>query len=275
MSENLILIVTSEDMPISIPNVEEECIATPRSTFPPLAGPSNSAEAASEEYSALPEHSAISKHYDGDDYCLTGGTTDRSRSNSTHCSNGATSAETISDHIGQNAGSEVDSYVCASSIDNLNETLNLESYVIANHFKSLLRWAVDDDSKQSVAAGDFPFVSEDCKRDGKYGFLLQHSPCQCTLSWAREDSGKDSERESPSAEAKKSCSIGLLIDTRVKLYTITLSAPTLAEVKQRVAAVEHLIGVLEKMSHRMTLTGNYHTFPSLHFTPPPTLLHHP
>lgn len=253
ISDKSLIVVASEVSSSLNPN-EVECNAAPPNTFRHLSGPCAGNQ--SEGDFAYQGYSAVDQQFSMDDFILTGGTTDRSLSNSPHESTGATSAETVTSHSLQNAGSEVDSYGPETVLDCPSEVLNLESYVIANHFKSLLRWTVDDDSNQCLTSTDFPFVSDDTKTDGKYGFQLKHSSCLCTLSWAVEDSESELPKSGAEQDIKGRGAVCLLIDTRVKLYTITLSAPTMEEVRRRVVAFQRLIAVLEKMSHRMTLTGD-------------------
>jgi hypothetical protein len=136
-----------------------------------------------------------------------------------------------------------------------SDALTLESYVIANHFKSLLRWAVETDSKSLSESCEFPFIQTGAKTE-KHGLVLRQTTGGTSLSWGRgSDSDSFGAVEEKEDERAYPCAILLMIDTRLKTYSLTVQAPHAEEVSRRIKACEELIASLEKMSYRITLTG--------------------
>jgi hypothetical protein len=137
-----------------------------------------------------------------------------------------------------------------------SDTLTLESYVIANHFKSLLRWAVETDSKSLSESSEFPFIQTGTRKTEKHGLVLRQTTGGTSLSWGRgSDSDSFGAVEEKEDERAYPCAILLMIDTRLKTYSLTIQAPHSEEVSRRIKACEELIASLEKMSYRITLTG--------------------
>lgn len=138
----------------------------------------------------------------------------------------------------------------------VSETLILESYVIANHFKSLLRWAIETDSKSLSESSEFPFIHSGARSGEKHGLVLRQTTGGSSLSWGR---GSDTDTfgavEEKEDERVFPYAVLLMIDTRLKTYSVTIQAPDAAEVRERIRACVELIISLEKMSYRITLTG--------------------
>lgn len=138
----------------------------------------------------------------------------------------------------------------------VSKTLTLESYVIANHFKSLLKWAAETDSKSLSESCEFPFIHTGAKSNEKHGLVLRQAIGGTYLFWGK---GSDSDRsgavEEKDDEKDFPCAILLMIDTRLKTYSITIQTPDAEEVSRWIRSCEELIVSLEKMSYRITLTG--------------------
>lgn len=146
--------------------------------------------------------------------------------------------------------------------------LKIESYVIANHFKSLIRWTAELDLVSSPNENVFPFVLN-IGDDIRQAFTLQTDIGLSTLSWGGDnnnnntdqglnpcDNNQDNNQDVNLLDQDHGMSaITLLIDTRLKSYTLTVCAPCAFELEFRVAGCVELVKILGEMSHRMTLTG--------------------
>ena len=159
-----------------------------------------------------------------------------------------------------------------------SHVLEIDSYVIANHFKSLIRWTAELDLVSSPQESVFPFVLN-LGDDVRQAFTLQTDIGLSTLSWGGDSStnkhqsglnSRDSNHhddDGPSQDRGQSAII-LLIDTRLKSYTLTVCAPCTFELEFRVAGCVALVKTLAEMSHRMTLTGKtllHFLFPSFNY----------
>ena len=155
--------------------------------------------------------------------------------------------------------------------------LKIESYVIANHFKSLIRWTAELDLVSSPNENVFPFVLN-IGDDIRQAFTLQTDIGLSTLSWGGDNNNTDKHHQglNPCDNNQDSndvnlldqgmSAITLLIDTRLKSYTLTVCAPCAFELEFRVAGCVELVKILGEMSHRMTLTGKAFCISDL--TPP-------
>ena len=134
--------------------------------------------------------------------------------------------------------------------------LKIESYVIANHFKSLIRWTAELDLVSSPNENVFPFVLN-IGDDIRQAFTLQTDIGLSTLSWGGDNNNTDNNQDSNDVNLldQRMSAITLLIDTRLKSYTLTVCAPCAFELEFRVAGCVELVKILGEMSHRMTLTG--------------------
>lgn len=134
--------------------------------------------------------------------------------------------------------------------------LKIESYVIANHFKSLIRWTAELDLVSSPNENVFPFVLN-IGDDIRQAFTLQTDIGLSTLSWGGDNNNTDNNQDSNDVNLldQGMSAITLLIDTRLKSYTLTVCAPCAFELEFRVAGCVELVKILGEMSHRMTLTG--------------------
>ena len=141
--------------------------------------------------------------------------------------------------------------------------LKIESYVIANHFKSLIRWTAELDLVSSPNENVFPFVLN-IGDDIRQAFTLQTDIGLSTLSWGGDNNNKHHQGLNPCDnnqdvnlhdQDQGMSAITLLIDTRLKSYSLTVCAPCAFELEFRVAGCVELVKILGEMSHRMTLTG--------------------
>lgn len=148
-----------------------------------------------------------------------------------------------------------------------SHVLEIDSYVIANHFKSLIRWTAELDRVSSSNEAVFPFVLN-LGNDVRETFTLQTDIGLSTISWGETIhntsnnkhhnvlNSRDSNQEDDGGLLDQGVSaVTLLIDTRLKSYTLTIYAPSTFELEFRVAGCAALVKTLAEMSHRMTLTG--------------------
>jgi hypothetical protein len=148
-----------------------------------------------------------------------------------------------------------------------SHVLEIDSYVIANHFKSLIRWTAELDRVSSSNEDVFPFVLN-LGNDVRETFTLQTDIGLSTISWGETIhntsnnkhhnvlNSRDSNQDNDGGLLDQGASaVTLLIDTRLKSYTLTIYAPSTFELEFRVAGCAALVKTLAEMSHRMTLTG--------------------
>jgi hypothetical protein len=148
-----------------------------------------------------------------------------------------------------------------------SHVLEIDSYVIANHFKSLIRWTAELDRVSSPNEAVFPFVLN-LGNDVREPFTLQTDIGLSTISWGETIhntsnnkhhnvlNSRDSNQDDDNGLLDQGVSaVTLLIDTRLKSYTLTIYAPSTFELEFRVAGCAALVKTLAEMSHRMTLTG--------------------
>ena len=148
----------------------------------------------------------------------------------------------------------------------------IESYVIANHFKSLIRWSVDPESTASSNPLEFPFVKKMVEGTVTRKFAIHQSVGLSVLSWTDAKGeknkmaqmvGKMSGNESDNIdENEDSAAVTLSVDTKNKAYSLTIRAPSASEVEDRMHSCDNLIKHLDQMSQRVTLAGNNR---NLHF----------
>lgn len=147
-----------------------------------------------------------------------------------------------------------------------SHVLEIDSYVIANHFKSLIRWTAELDRVSSSNEAVFPFILN-MGNDVRETFTLQTDIGLSTISWGETIhcssnnkhhnvlNSPDSNQDDGGLLDQGASAVTLLIDTRLKSYTLTICAPSTFELEFRVAGCAALVKTLAEMSHRMTLTG--------------------
>ena len=199
----------------------------------------------------------------------------------------------LSNHTFVNQLSNPHNQQCQNENENENgfsteHVLTIESYVIANHLKFLMKWTSDDimnsDSPACPNPEEFPFIDISATKSGKkkVDLIYESSTGVSSMIWkiinengeeeninlnSREMTGKDVKMRTDNSDNSgevtiteqerdfQFSSLKLVIDTKTKIHQLTIRSFVYEETKKRSQFCHEMISLLENMNYRLPLQG--------------------
>ena len=167
------------------------------------------------------------------------------------------------------------------------QVITIESYVIANHLKFLMKWTSDNilnsDSTESLNPLKFPFIdlsTADVAKK-KINLIYESASGVSSMMWKFVENGDEEENMKNETEMETEVkkvvmktdsidnnevvtanegdiyhsSIKLVIDTKTKIHLLTVCACTHEEAKKRSKCCDDMITLLGSMNYRLPLQG--------------------